>query len=149
MKKAQDKYKPAVDKNTLLLLAGSVWAGIGIMLLRYSWLWLNAYQGEGSVLFAATGTAAALLIHYFGFKRIADSNVGRILPMEGKKCMFSFITWKSYLIATFMVVMGVALRHSPIPKHYLSICYTGIGLALILSSVRYFRVFIIRFTKSS
>ncbi len=149
MKKAQDKYKPAVDKSTLLLLAGSMWAGVGILLLRYSWSWLNAYQGKASILFAVTGTAAALLIHHFGFLRIVDSNVGRILSMEGKKCMFSFITWKSYLIATFMVVMGVALRHSPIPKHYLSIFYTGIGLALILSSVRYFRVFITHFIKSS
>ena len=142
MKRVRDKYKPAVDKRVLLLQAGTMWAGVGTLLLRYSWSWLNAYQGGGSVLFAVTGTVAALIIHHFGFLRIVDRNMGRILPMEGKKCMFSFITWKSYFIAAIMVVMGVTLRHSPIPKHYLSVLYTGIGLALILSSVRYFRVFL-------
>jgi hypothetical protein len=38
-----------------------------------------------------------------------------------------------------MVTMGITLRHSPIPKQYLSVIYTGIGLALFLSSIRYFR----------
>jgi hypothetical protein len=40
-----------------------------------------------------------------------------------------------------MVSMGIALRHSSIPKHYLSILYNGIGLALFLSGIRYFRFF--------
>ncbi len=148
MKKALDKYKPAVDKSILLLFAGSMWAGVGILLLRYSWSWLNSYRGGTSFVFAGIGITAALIIHHFGFLRIVDKNLGRILPMEGKRCMFSFVSWKSYLIAAFMTVMGVALRHSPIPKQYLSIIYTGIGLALLLSSVRYFRVFILRLIKS-
>jgi hypothetical protein len=37
--------------------------------------------------------------------------------------------------------MGGLLRHSMIPKKELAILYIGIGLALILSSVRYIRVF--------
>ena len=41
-----------------------------------------------------------------------------------------------------MIAMGAILRHSPIPKGYLAILYTGIGLALVLSSVRYMRVFL-------
>ncbi len=60
--------------------------------------------------------------------------------MEGTKCVFSFITWKSYVVVAVMVAMGALLRHSPIPKPYLSILYIGIGLALLLSSIRYLRV---------
>jgi hypothetical protein len=60
--------------------------------------------------------------------------------MEGKKCVFSFLTWRSYIIVAVMIALGSLLRHSPIPKPYLSILYTGIGLALVLSSVRYLRV---------
>ncbi|MFC1608430.1 hypothetical protein ACFL47_10725 [Candidatus Latescibacterota bacterium] len=149
MEKTLEKYKPAVAKNTLLLLAGLLWAVVGTLLLRYTWSWLNAYQGGATAFYVVSGITAALLIHHFGFLHIVDRNVGRILPMEGKKCAFSFIPWKSYLIVAVMVVMGVTLRHSPIPKHYLSILYTGIGLALILSSVRYFRIFIIQVTKAS
>lgn len=57
-------------------------------------------------------------------------------------CVFSFMPWKSYLIILIMMAMGVTLRHSAIPKHYLAILYTCIGLALILSSMRYMRAFL-------
>lgn len=40
-----------------------------------------------------------------------------------------------------MITAGFILRHSVIPKKNLSILYLGIGLALVLSSVRYIRVF--------
>ncbi|RPJ79189.1 MAG: hypothetical protein EHJ94_08405 [Deltaproteobacteria bacterium] len=69
-----------------------------------------------------------------------DKNLGRILPMQGKKCIFSFMTWKSYVMVAVMFAMGVRLRHSSIPKPYLSFIYISIGMALILSSLRYLRV---------
>jgi len=37
--------------------------------------------------------------------------------------------------------MGIFLRHSPIPKPYLSVIYSGIGLGLFLSGIWYFRFF--------
>jgi hypothetical protein len=77
-----------------------------------------------------------------------DKNLGRILPMEEKRCVFSFLTWKSYIMVALMVALGVLLRHSPIPKPYLSMLYTGIGLALVLSSVRYIRVLLSQFRKT-
>ncbi len=132
--------KPAVNKEVLLFLAGFVWFGVGAMLLLLSFFWLNAFQVHGSVLFCAIGVAIAIVVHHFGFLKIVDKNLGRILPMEGTKCIFSFITWKSYVIVAVMVAMGTLLRHSPIPKPYLSMLYIGIGLALILSSVRYLKV---------
>jgi hypothetical protein len=86
------------------------------------------------------GVVFALVVHHFGFLKIVDKNLGRILPMEGTKCVFSFITWKSYILVAGMVTLGTLLRHSPIPKPYLSILYIGIGLALLLSSLRYLRI---------
>lgn len=41
-----------------------------------------------------------------------------------------------------MVTMGRLFRRSAIPKSYLAILYIAIGLALILSSLKYIRVFI-------
>ena len=92
-------------------------------------------------LYAGVGVVLALLAHHFGFLKIVDKNLERILLMNEKKCLFSFIPWKSYLIIVVMITMGAILRHSVIPKQYLAILYTAIGLALILSSVRYMRVF--------
>jgi len=142
------KIKPAVNKRVLLFLAGFMWLGVGTMLLFLSFSFLNAFRARGSFLFGGIGVIVALIIHHFGFLKIVDKNLGRILPMEGTKCVFSFITWKSYIIIVVMVAMGAILRHSPIPKPYLSILYTGVGLALLLSSIRYLRVLLSEIRKS-
>lgn len=144
----REKFKPAVDRGVLLLLAGCMWICVGTLLLTFSYSWLHAPQEGASVLPAVAGVFLALGIHHFGFLRVVDKNLGRILPMEGKRCLFSFMTWQSYLVVGVMVAMGVLLRHSPIPKRYLSILYTGIGLALILSSLRYLRVLLSQLRKS-
>ncbi len=103
--------------------------------------WLSKVSNINIYLFGGAGVVLALLAHHFGFLKIVDKNLERILPMDEKKCLFSFIPWKSYLIIVVMITMGAILRHSVIPKQYLAILYTAIGLALILSSVRYMRVF--------
>jgi hypothetical protein len=133
------KLNPAVDKKYLILLAGIVWCGVGIMLISFAVSWLNNYDGKGTGWYYLAGFAAAMPIHHLGFLRLADKNIERLMAVEGKKCLFSFITWKSYLIIIIMVSMGIALRHSSLPKQYLSILYNGIGLGLFLSGIRYFR----------
>jgi hypothetical protein len=76
-----------------------------------------------------------------------DKNLDRLLPMQGKKCVFAFITWKSYIIIAVMIALGIFLRHAPIPKPYLAVLYIGIGLALILSSIRYLRILLTQLKK--
>jgi hypothetical protein len=70
--------------------------------------------------------------------KLAKKNLERLLPLTEKKCIFSFMTWKSYLIVPVMVSMGIFLRHSSMPREYLSLIYSGIGLGLFLSGIRYF-----------
>jgi hypothetical protein len=136
-----DKYKPAVTKTFLLFIAGFVWEFVGVLLLFFAFSWLSTASNLDIYLSSGAGILLALLVHHFGFLKIADKNLKRILQMNGKRCLFSFIPWKSYLIIAVMVTMGALLRHSMIPKKDLAILYIGIGLALILSSVRYIRVF--------
>ena len=135
-----DKYKPAVTITSLLLLAGIAWVGVGIMLLFLAFSWLSNSSSTHIYLYAGAGIFLALLVHHFGFLKIVDKNLTRILQMNGKKCLFSFIPWRSYLIIAVMITMGALLRHSMIPKQDLAILYVGIGLALVLSSVRYIRI---------
>lgn len=135
----KETLKPAVNKHFLVFLAGFMWIGVGVMLDIFACTWLIAYGKNLAFVFATAGFFLSLIIHHFGFLRIVDKNLGRISKMEGKRCAFSFMTWKSYLIVAVMVTMGILLRHSAIPKQYLSVLYTAIGTALLLSSVRYFR----------
>lgn len=136
------KLRPAVDKATLVFLAGLMWCGVGSMLISYSVIWLVPLTLLSQTIFSLAGVALALPIYYFGFLRLANKNLNRLLPLAEKRCLFSFMTWKSYLLVPVMVSMGIFLRHSSIPKPYLSVIYSGIGLSLFLSGIRYFRFFI-------
>jgi len=136
------KPRLAVDKKILILLSGAMWCGVGIMLVTFAVSWLTAYSGEGTKIFYMCGFVAAMPIHHFGFLKLADKNLSRLLPLEEKKSVFTFMTLKSYIIVGVMVSMGIVLRHSSIPKHYLSVLYNAIGLALFLSGIRYLRFFV-------
>jgi hypothetical protein len=133
------KWKPGVHKAWLLFIAGILWTGAGFMLDLLSYSWLKNEILHKAIISSTTGFALALIIHHFGFLRIVDKNLNRIIPMEGKRCLFSFISWQSYIMIAVMICMGYILRHSPLPKLYLSVIYSAIGTALILSSIRYLR----------
>lgn len=132
-----------MDKRILISLAGLMWCGVGVMLIRYAVTWLTVLSVKTQIIFFSIGFLVALPIHLFGFSKIAGKNLNRLLPMEVKKCVFSFMTWKSYLIVLFMVSLGITLRHSSLPKQYLSIVYNGIGLALFLSGTKYLKALFI------
>ena len=148
MNKLFNNMKPEADKSILLFLSFFLWLSVGTALLLVASSWLRAYQSGGTSLFVLSGVGIALIIHHFGFLKIVDKNLGRLLPLEGKKCLFSFMPWKSYAIILVMATMGTILRHSSIPKAYLSVIYIAIGLSLILSSIRYLRFFFHQFHAS-
>ncbi|HQG77149.1 MAG TPA: hypothetical protein PLS58_06645 [Bacteroidales bacterium] len=134
----EGNLKPSVPRKVLMLIAGAMWCGVGLMLSLMAYRWLSDYEGR-TLLFAIPGLTAAMIIHHFGFLKIVDKNLDRISRLPDQSCAFAFISWKSYLIIVIMVSMGIGLRHSSIPKPYLSIIYLGIGVALFLSGTRYFR----------
>jgi hypothetical protein len=132
-----EKLNPTVDKKYLLITAGLMWCGVGVMLISFAVSWLTHYEGRGKILFYIAGLLAGLPIHFMGFSTLARKNIARLMAFQGKKCFFSFITWKSYLIIIVMVTLGITLRHSSIPKQYLSILYNGLGIGLFLSGTLY------------
>ena len=136
------KLNPKVNKNILLFLAGFLWIAVGTMLLLFAVAWLRPVPQQTRMILAALGVILGLFVHHFGFLKVVDKNLRRIFPMEGKRCVFSFMSAKSYLLVAVMITGGYLLRHSPLPKPYLAIVYSAIGLALVLSSVRYMRVLI-------
>ncbi len=136
------KFDPAVDKRILVVLSGIIWTVVGIYLCNLALHWLSESAVNNAVWLGTSGVALSLLIHHFGFLKLVDKNISRILSKKGKVCIFGFQPWKSYFIILIMIVLGRALRLSPLPKHYLSIIYIGFGGAMLLSSLRYHRSFI-------
>ncbi len=134
----KEKCKPAIPRRILPVIAGAMWWFVGIMLTVMAMRWLWDYNGN-VLRFFLSGLIAALLIHHFGFLKLADRNLERISRLPARSCVFSFISWKSYFLIVIMISLGVIMRHSAIPREYLSVVYMGIGLALFLSGIRYFR----------
>jgi hypothetical protein len=134
-----EKFKPSAPKGLLLLIAGSMWLGVGIFLNTYVYKWLvSDFQGN-NLRYIFLGLILSIGIHHFGFSKIAKKNLIRISSLNEHPCIFSFMKWQNYFLVIFMVGLGITLRLSPIPKTYLSIIYIGIGLGLVFSSSEYFR----------
>ncbi|MCK5840797.1 MAG: hypothetical protein KAH31_01405 [Candidatus Sabulitectum sp.] len=142
------KLVPGVTRDFLMLLAGYTWVCVGFMLIYRAYSWLSAAPEVNGLIYAGGGIMIALLIHHFGFLKIVNKNLQRIHNLEEKALVTSFLQKKSYLLILVMIAMGIFLRSSGIPKHYLATLYIGIGAALILSSLRYFRISITGFRNS-
>ena len=134
-----NRYNPAVTNRWHIALAGSTWALVGMLLCRYSYGWLSPLPLERAFLFGLSGVAIALVVYKFGMSVIAGKNLSRLVAKSNKSCLFGFLTWKSYANIGLMVTLGITLRHSSVPKDYLSLVYTSMGGALMMGSVPYFR----------
>lgn len=134
-------HTPQISNAPLIALAGITWASVGITLILLATSWLIRLPKIHSSLYAGAGIALGLLAHRLGFFRIVESNLSRIRLMDRRHSLFSFIPWKSYWLIILMITLGALLRHSAIPKQYLSIGYLCMGVALILSGIRYIREF--------
>jgi hypothetical protein len=131
---------PAVKKIFLHLLAGLMWAGVGIMLVSLASHWLKQEILSKTILLILVGMVLSAAIYVFGFSKMALKNIHRIdaYPQE-RVCLFAFQKWTSYPLILFMVGLGIYLRiYSPIPKSILAILYIGLGVSLFASSIHYY-----------
>jgi len=132
--------KPGVSKAGLHALSGVMWSVVGVLLCHLAYEWLNAIPLGGAAAFALSGVLLAVLIHIFGFSRLAIQNIFRINAYsEEPVCLFAFQKWSSYPLVLVMIGMGIFLRrYAPVPKPYLAVLYIGIGGGLFLSSLHYY-----------
>lgn len=130
--------KPVVVRETLLIIAGVVWTAVGIMLMTWADIWLTADKMSEALILGSLGVVIALISWRFGFLRIVASNIKRIERAPIKVSAFYFQASKSYLVMLLMIALGIALRHSSLPKPWLAVIYLGVGGALFLSSLDYY-----------
>jgi len=134
-----EKFKPAVSKYLLMALAGLMWSVVGIILCRLGYVWLKAVHRSLALALGSLGLILALTAYRFGFLKIALKNINRLCLLSDKTCIFAFQAWKSYLIIIVMVMLGMALRHSPLPRHFLAVIYVTIGGGLFCSSFHFYQ----------
>ncbi len=140
-KKYFARLNPVIPKSWLLVIAGVMWMGVGVMLCRYAFGWLSSLPWLTALLPAVLGLGLSWVINRFGFSKVALKNIERIFLYADKACLFAFQTWKGYLIIVVMMTGGILLRHSPLPRAYLAVLYTAIGGALFQASFHYYSHF--------
>jgi hypothetical protein len=133
---------PDAERKILVLIAGALWSIVGLWLLWAAARWIIPNVSEYNILLIAAGFATGLIIYRFGFSRLVATNISRIFsqaPGKEKVCIFSFQNTKSYIMIMIMIGLGYILRHLPVSKLYIAPVYIAIGLALLLSSLIYYR----------
>lgn len=128
-----------VNKRTLLFIAGCVWTIAGVNILRIGVVtWMNDAHywlfkvGEAIVVF--------LLFFNFVFRRLLFKHTERISRKGEKNCPFSFFDVKGWIIMVFMITFGVSARHFHLlPNSFISVFYTGLSSALIITGLLFLR----------
>lgn len=133
------KIKPAASKYWLTTLAGLMWSTVGLILCRLAYIWLSAVSWQQAVPLGLLGVIFSLAVYRYKFAPFALKNIDRLCQLADKSCVFAFQAWHSYLIIIVMIALGLALRYSSIPKHYLAVIYTAIGGALFMASFHFFQ----------
>jgi hypothetical protein len=137
-----NKLYPAVPRHWLFAIAGIIWVAVGFLLCARAIVWLDTFSPGAELLWESIGGIAALAIYHYELSNLVGKNIDRIATLPESACVFAFAAWRSYIMIGLMVLLGITLRNSPIPKFYLAIPYTAMGGALMVGSVRLFRHFI-------
>lgn len=137
--------KYGVNKQILLITAGTVWIIAGANILRIGIVtWLNSSQewmfkiGEATVVF--------LLFFILIFRRLYYKHTRRIEEKkETRNCPFSFFDVKSWIVMIFMISLGITIRSLRLLlDSFISVFYTGLSIALILTGILFIRYWWLR-----
>ncbi len=137
----KQRCKPHVHYHALFVLAGLMWTAVGLMLLWRASIWLSSM--EGSLAMGLVGLSVVLMVAFYAvmFRKTVQKNIARLASLPERVCLFAFNSRRGYALILFMIVLGITLRHSPIPRPYLAVVYTTMGGTLLLSSFHFYHRF--------
>ena len=132
--------KYGVNRQILLIIAGTVWIIAGGNILRIGIVtWMNNSHnwmfkiGEATIVF--------LLFFVLIFKRLYYKHTRRIEQKKvTRNCPFSFFVVNSWIILIFMISLGITIRSFHLlSESFISVFYTGLSIALILTGILFIR----------
>lgn len=133
-RKDRMKNRMRVKKQTLILIAGIVWAIAGFNIVRIG---LIAYQGNFNWWRGLLSIAVYGAFQLFVFGKMVGNHTNRILRYEEERQnFFRFFDTRAYLIMAFMMTLGIGLRVSGVvPDTFIAFFYTGLGASLLTAGV--------------
>lgn len=135
------KLNPAIPRYYLFGLAGAFWTFAGLMLCVRAILWLDVFSISVELALETISIAIAIVGYLFLFINVVQKNIDRIGHLPENACIFAFTAWRGYLMIALMIVVGIALRNTSLPKYFLAVPYTAMGAILLIGSAKFFRQF--------
>lgn len=133
------KYKPAVSRRTLLLIAGCAWSIAGGILITRAMIQLFTIN-HFLIMDIVTGIIIGIGFYLLFFAKISKKHITRITLIKvDNPCFFSFFNFRSYIMMAIMITGGITFRKFDIINH--EILYTFflmMGLPLLISAYRFF-----------
>lgn len=125
-----------VNKKTLILIAGMVWAFAGFRVFSLGAQDVIANKAS-AILVLGIGLLAYYLFYNFIFSKMSKKHITRIVNHElERRCLFAFFDKKSYIIMGVMMFGGIGLRSLGIINPiYLGSFYVGLGGALFTAGL--------------
>jgi hypothetical protein len=128
------RYAPRASCRARLLLAAVLWTGVGTGLALAGLFWI--FDARSAPWLAATPVAllAGWVKGRFVLGPRAGANARRIVEAGDGRCLGGAFSWGSWGIALAMMIGGIFLRRSSIPRPWLGLLYTAVGTGLIAAS---------------
>lgn len=133
------RLNPSVPRRALPAVAGGVWLAVALMLLARATIWLLGSRPLPALAAAAGGVAMAWFLVPRAFVPLVEKNLRRLAARPERACVFSTLALRSWILVVVMVVGGITLRRSSIPRLALAVPYLGMGLCLGAGAVAYLR----------
>jgi hypothetical protein len=134
---AADRQAPAylrAGRRTHIMLAQLLWTLIGSMLLGLGVWWVVHAWGPHGLLYTVPFLTLGVAKGLFILDRTARRTAARIDERGDDRCVFSFYSPSTWLVALGFMVFGQVLRHLPIPRPDLGLVYIMVGVGLLLGS---------------
>ena len=133
------KFKPAVNKKTLYIIAAVVWTIAGSILIIKSLYFIFSIH-EHIFWKIIIGIISGIGFYFLLFTKISKKNIKYIdLIIIENPCFFSFFNFKSYIMMAVMISGGIMLRKFEIINiEYLSVLYLSMGIPLLISAFRFY-----------
>jgi hypothetical protein len=130
-----ERWKPAAGVRAHLVAAAGLWSVVGLGLAAAGLVWCSRVALPWSLVLAAAGLAAGLVKGRFVIRRVAEKNAARIIARGDGHCLGGFLSVKTWLLVAAMMVSGMALRRSAVPRPVLGVVYSAVGTALLAGSI--------------
>lgn len=139
MKKLLQRLTPRTSRHNLVFIAALVWTFAGGMLLTRGIMMMET-DLDFLILRMAVSLVGGVIFYIFLFSKISRKHIARIIHLKVERpCAFSFFNFRSYLLMTLMISMGILLRKSGIiSPFYLSVLYVTMGIPLFVSAFRFY-----------